>query len=101
PRGCGALQLQQANGEGPPGHLNMVVPIDLLKPILDDMLKLGRPNHPPRPWLGLYATEVGNRVVIAGLASKGPARRANLQTGDIVLAVGGSEVNSLAPLLRP
>jgi len=98
--GVGSLQLQQANDEGPSGHLNMVVPIDLLKPILDDMLKLGRPNHPPRPWLGLYATEVGNRVVIAGLASKGPARRANLQTGDIVLEVGGSEVNSLATLFR-
>jgi S1-C subfamily serine protease len=98
--GVGSLQLQQANDEGPSGHLNMVVPIDLLKPILDDMLKLGRPNHPPRPWLGLYATEVGNRVVIAGLASKGPARRANLQTGDIVLEVGGAEVNSLASLFR-
>jgi S1-C subfamily serine protease len=98
--GVGSLQLQQANEEGPAGHLNMIVPIDLLKPILDDMLRLGRPNHPPRPWLGLYATEVGNRVVIAGLASKGPARRANLQTGDIVLEVGGTEVNSLAGLFR-
>ena len=38
----------------------MVVPIDLLKPILDDLLKFGRQN-PLRPWLGLYATEVEDR----------------------------------------
>ncbi len=39
----------------------MIVPIDLLKPILDDLLTLGRRNRPPRPWLGLYATEVDDR----------------------------------------
>jgi len=30
-----------------PGH--MIVPIDILAPVLDDMVKLGRPNRPPRP----------------------------------------------------
>jgi len=37
---------------------NMMVPIDLLEPILDDLLKLGRAKRAARPWLGLYATEV-------------------------------------------
>ena len=45
----------------------MIVPIDLLKPILDDLLTLGRRNNPPRPWLGLYATEVDDRIVVVGL----------------------------------
>src|SRR5258706_12148181 len=40
---------------------NMIVPIDILAPILDDMVKLGRPSRPPRPWLGLYVTEAGAR----------------------------------------
>ena len=66
-------------------NINMVVPIDLLKPILDDLMKFGRRNTPPRPWLGLYATEVENRLVIVGLADRGPAKRADLRTGDIVL----------------
>jgi S1-C subfamily serine protease len=98
--GIGSLQLQQAAVKGVDEHLNMVIPIDLLKPILDDLLKLGRRNHPPRPWLGLYATEIDDRIVIAGLAGRGPARRADLHVGDLVLAVAGEKVNDLAGLFR-
>ena len=98
--GIGSLHLQQSRENGPAEHLNMHVPIDLLKPIYDDLLTLGRPNHPPRPWLGLYATEIDNKVVVAGLANTGPARRANLKTGDIILAVAGEEIGDLAALYR-
>ena len=98
--GIGSLQLQQAVDKSPPQNINMVVPIDLLKPIFDDLLKFGRRNAPPRPWLGLYATEVENRLVIVGLADGGPAKRADLRTGDIVLAVAGMEVRDLAGLFR-
>ena len=80
--------------------VNMIVPIDLLKPILDDLLTIGRPNRPSRPWLGLYATEVGSNVAILGLASRGPAQQADLRAGDIVLSVAGSKVNDLAGLFR-
>jgi S1-C subfamily serine protease len=97
--GIGSLQLEQP-GEKGNRHLNMMVPIDLLKPILDDLLTLGRRNRPPRPWLGLYATEVDDRVVVVGLASRGPARKAELRTGDVVLAVGGTEVSDLVGLFR-
>ena len=98
--GIGSLHLEQSRQSGTTEHLNMMVPIDLLKPILNDLLTLGRPNRPPRPWLGLYATEVEDKVVVAGLAGKGPAERAHLQAGDIILAVGGAEVGDLAGLFR-
>ncbi len=98
--GIGSLHLQQSRDGGPPENLNMHVPIDLLKPIYADLLTLGRPNHPPRPWLGLYATEVNNKVVVAGLANTGPARRANLKIGDVILAVSGEEIGDLASLYR-
>jgi len=98
--GIGSLHLQQGRESGPPEHLNMIVPIDLLKPIYQDLLTLGRRNRPPRPWLGLYATEIDDKVVVAGLANAGPARRAHLKTGDIILAVGGEEIDDLATLYR-
>src|SRR5262252_2730714 len=97
--GIGSLQLEQPREQGAE-HLNMIVPIDLLKPILDDLLTLGTRNRPPRPWLGLYATEVNDKVVVVGLSSRGPARKADLRTGDIVLAVGGTKVSDLASLFR-
>jgi S1-C subfamily serine protease len=78
----------------------MIVPIDLLTPILDDLLTAGRANRPPRPWLGLYATEIEDRVVVMGLARNGPAERAGLRQGDIVLGVGGEDVSDLAGLFR-
>lgn len=98
--GIGSLQLEEAREDGPSENLNMFVPIDLLKPILDDLLTIGRPNRPPRPWLGLYATEHDDRIVVAGVATRGPAQDANLQTGDILVAVDGSEVEDLADFFR-
>jgi S1-C subfamily serine protease len=98
--GIGSLQLQHAAERGQTQNINMMVPIDLLNPIIDDLLKFGRRNAPPRPWLGLYATEVENRLVIVGLADRGPAKQADLRTGDIVLSVAGKEVHDLAGFFR-
>jgi|SRR5215470_8302225 len=99
--GIGSLQMQQAPERGKPGgDLNMIVPIDLLKPILDDMQKSGRANRPARPWLGLYATEIEDKIVVVGLARGGPAQKAGINTGDVVLSVGGAEVSDLAGLYR-
>jgi S1-C subfamily serine protease len=97
--GVGSLQLERAR-EGKNEHLNMVVPIDLLKPILDDLRKFGRVNKPARPWLGLYSTEIEGKIVTVGIAPKGPAARAELKTGDVVLAVKGENVTSLASFYR-
>ena len=79
---------------------NMLVPIDLLGPILDDMVKTGRVQRPPRPWLGMYTTEAGERLVIAGLAPGGPAERAGARVGDAVLEVAGAKPKTLADLWR-
>jgi S1-C subfamily serine protease len=98
--GIGSLQVQQVREAGTPEPLNMIVPIDILKPILEDLLTLGRPNHPPRPWLGLNATEIDDKVVVARVSNGGPARRANLRTGDVVLAVAGSKIEDLAGFFR-
>jgi S1-C subfamily serine protease len=105
--GIGSLKLEQGREkeleqrrEPSTGHLNMIVPIDLLKPILDDLLRYGRPNRPPRPWLGLYAAEIEDRIVVIGLADRGPAQRAGLHTGDVVQAIGGEQVHDLAGMFR-
>ena len=58
--GIGSLQLERER-DGKAEHVNMIVPIDLLKPVLDDLRKFGRVNKPARPWLGMYSTEIDNR----------------------------------------
>jgi S1-C subfamily serine protease len=79
---------------------NMVVPIDLLEPILDNLLRTGRSGQPARPWLGMYTTEIEHHLVVAGLAERGPAAQAGLQVGDMVLEVAGHPVSGLAGLFR-
>jgi S1-C subfamily serine protease len=79
---------------------NMLVPIDLLEPILGELVKTGRTSRPPRPWLGMYTTDAGERLLIAGLAPGGPAERAGARVGDAVLEVGGAKPRNLADLWR-
>lgn len=98
--GIGSLVMQQQDNKGRRVDLNMVVPASLLPPVLDDMLAFGRPNRPARPWLGLYATEDDDGVVVSSLATGGPAEKAGLQEGDRVLAVGRTKVTELAGLWR-
>lgn len=100
--GIGSLHVQQSTGSagGNGRDVNMVVPIELLPPILDDLLTYGRVNRPPRPWLGLYAAETGERVAVAGVAAHGPAQSADIRAGDSILAINNEPVGDLAGLWR-
>src|SRR5229473_2977623 len=98
--GIGSLHVQHASGRELRRDVNMVVPIDLLPPILDDMLTYGRPNRPARPWLGLIATEVEDAIVVAGLSERGPAGKTGLKPGDRIVAVRDEPVSSLASFWR-
>jgi S1-C subfamily serine protease len=90
--GVGSLQLERER-DSKNEHVNMVVPIDLLKPVIDDLRRFGRVNKPARPWLGMYSTEIDDRVVIIGVSNNGPAERAELKAGDIILGINGDKVS--------
>jgi S1-C subfamily serine protease len=98
--GIGSLILQQGDSKGQRLDMNMVVPIGLLTPIMKDLLSYGRVNRPARPWLGMYATEADDSIVVGGLADDGPAEQAGVRRGDRILAVGGDEISDLAGLWR-
>ena len=93
--GIGSLQMQQQGPGGKVTPLNMMVPLDLLTPILPALMAGGH-DLPKRPWLGVLSEEISGRVVIVGATKNGPADRADLGEGDIVIAVAGEEVTTLA-----
>jgi S1-C subfamily serine protease len=97
--GIGSLFVQEAAGDEVRKG-NMFVPIDVLTPILDDLVSTGRASHPARPWLGMYTSEDNQRLVVGGVAQGGPADRAGVRQGDLVIAVGGQRVGTLAELFR-
>jgi len=98
--GIGSLILQQGDRGGRRLDMNMVVPISLLGPIMGDLLSFGRVNRPARPWLGMYATESDDTIVVGGLADNGPAEQAGLRAGDRILSVNQDDIADLASLWR-
>jgi len=97
--GVGSLLLQM-NQKGVTQDINMIVPIDLLPPILDDLLSHGQVSKPPRPWLGVYSAESNGKVVVVNVAEGGPAAAAGVRRGDIVSDVRDQDVEGLADFYR-
>jgi S1-C subfamily serine protease len=97
--GIGSLLVQEPIA-GQRIDANMFVPVSLLEPILNDMTTIGRAKRPTRPWLGMYTTELEGNLVVSGLADGGPADRAGVTPGDIVIDVAGQRVAKLAEFFR-
>ena len=93
--GIGSLIVGDADS-GFPG--NMFVPIDRLKPVMGDLIALGRPSS--APWLGANLQEIGGELVVRRVAPEGPAAGAGIQHGDRVVAIDGSQVRDLADFYR-
>ena len=79
----------------------MVVPIDLLKPIFDD-LHDARPAPRPAPPMARRLCRPRSRIASwsSAAASAGRPRKADLRNGDIIVAVAGQPISSLAAFYR-
>jgi serine protease Do len=93
--GIGSLFVMDAMGQNVRLPGNMFVPVDLLKPIMSEMLQTGSSKLSKRPWVGLTSSEQGGRVQIVRVNKDGPAQAAGLQPGDVVLAVDDAKVANL------
>lgn len=97
--GIGSLRLQMLQA-GDTTDINMVVPIDLLKPILDDLVTRGQARREARPWLGVFSAERNNGVVVMNVSDGGPAEQAGLKSGDVISELDGEEVEGLGDFYR-
>ena len=79
---------------------NMFVPIDLVKPILEQIAAVGKSNETARPWIGLSTQEVEGRLFVLRVQDDSPAAAAGLKTGDIILGIGGDKVATLEQFYR-
>jgi len=97
--GIGSL-LVQVVGKQADTEANMIIPIQLLEPILDDLLNCGRRAGPARPWLGMFVQPAHGELVISRLYRGCPAEHGGLREGDVVVAVAGADVAGLAGMYR-
>lgn len=98
--GVGSLIVREAAAGDANVPGNMFVPIDILKPILADLVKTGRRAGTARPWLGVAADEVQGRLVVSRVSPEGPGDEAGIKVGDIILGVGGDAVRTQAEFYR-
>ncbi len=98
--GVGSLHVRDAQENNRPLAGNMFVPINLLKPILADMLTLGHGGGPSRPYLGLFSRQLFDLVVVTGVTQDGPAGRAGIQRGDVLFSVGGQRITKHTDFYR-
>jgi len=97
--GVGSLIVGDASGRGD-GAGNMFVPIDRLPPILGDLIADGRIAGPGRPWLGVTTNEANGRLIVAAVTPGGPADKAGMRRGDVIMGVGGAVAKGLADFYR-
>ena len=98
--GIGSLLIDDAANDTVGTRGNMFVPIELLRPILDDLLSAGRVRRPPRPWLGMFTAETQTGLVVVHLTPEGPAHRSGLALDDVILRVAEEPINDLAHMYR-
>jgi serine protease Do len=98
--GVGSLIVGDAARGSDKAPGNMFVPIDRLSPILGDLISAGRAPGPGRPWLGLNTDELRGRLFVSRVTPGGPAEKAGISRGDVIVGVNGEPPKDLADFYR-
>jgi len=98
--GVGSLIVGDASGKRDNVPGNMFVPIDLLPPILADLIADGRAAGPGRPWLGINTEDIRGHMMISRVTPDGPAEKAGLRRHDVILSINGETPKSVVDLYR-
>lgn len=94
--GIGSVVVNDAVGghQGIPG--NVFLPIDLLKPVVGDLVANGHSTAKPRPWLGINTQEVQGHLIVTRVSPESPADTAGLARGDIIVGIHGAPIRDQA-----
>jgi len=98
--GLGSLWVNDAETGRKDSQGNMFVPIDLLKPIYEDLITKGHAQGPMRPWIGMYTAEAMGRLFVSGTTPDGPSEGAGVEAGDLITGINDESVDTLAAMYR-
>jgi len=98
--GIGSLLVIESSAEYERGPGTLFIPVDLLKPIYEELLLQGRSSASRRAWLGVNCLQGTDGVDIAFVSADSPAEAAGLQEGDSIRRIDGVAVDNLASFYR-
>ena len=98
--GVGSLIVGDAGGEQKQTAGNMFVPIDMLLPVMADLLANGRISGPGRPWLGVNAQELHGSLLVGRVTPGSPAEKSGLRRGDVIVGIDGERTRTLGDFYR-
>ena len=98
--GIGSLLVNDAATDRPGIPGNLYVPVNLLKPILKDLLETGKRAGPAQPWMGVSTEVVKGNLIVSKVTPGGPADQAGLAAGDVIVGVGSTQVGNQADFYR-
>jgi S1-C subfamily serine protease len=98
--GVGSLIVGDASGEQKQTPGNMFVPIDILLPVMGDLLANGRISGPGRPWLGVNAQELHGSLIVGRVTPGSPAEKSGLRRGDVIVGIDGERTRTLGDFYR-
>jgi S1-C subfamily serine protease len=94
--GIGSLVVGDAMGAHSRVPGNLFVPIDLLKPLLADLIANGKSAARPRPWIGVITQEVQGNVIVTRVSPESPADSAAMRAGDVIVGLAGHPIKGQA-----
>ena len=84
-----AALVPELGGAAAPG-IGFAIPSNTVKKIADQLIENGRVVRSGRAYLGVrVASIVGGGVLVAGVAPGGPAAKAGIKKGDVIVSVAG------------
>jgi S1-C subfamily serine protease len=90
--GIGSLAVNDAIGAHSHIAGNVFLPIDVLKPVLGDLVANGHPTTKPRPWLGVNTQDVEGHLIVTRVSPQSPAEAAGLARGDLIVGIDGKPI---------
>jgi S1-C subfamily serine protease len=80
--------------------IGFAISSNTVRAIAEQLIDRGSVARSSRPWLGVELRTAPNGVVVADVASDGPADRAGLQAGDVIVSIAGRPTRSVDDVVR-
>jgi S1-C subfamily serine protease len=84
-------------GGGAPG-IGFAIPSNLVKDIAGQIVAHGKVVDSHRAYLGVTVGQAANGIVVASVTTRGPAAKAGIRVGDLIVAVDGKSTPTTALL---